>query len=202
MCQLRCRRDNTSQSVTSRPLFASTSRSVSLLGACKNGDNCSFAHSPDELRDAPKPRHHENPQRNGGESEILAQQLNFIIAKLTELYPQNENVHYYLKNASELLRAFNIELAADTLHKILNNPDLIAINKTQHDNIVEEAKNYGKYVEANWQQMKSNMQMPGPSYPPQFGGPMQPNLMFADPNRHHNSGNAYKEPNFNNKGIN
>lgn len=126
-----------------------------------------------------------------------------------ELYPQNENVHYYLKNASELLRAYNIELAADTLHKILNNPELVAVHKVQHDSIVEEAKNYGKYVESNWQQIKANMQaqqqpvfaqqltMPQPGI---YGTPYQPNIMFADPNRTPNSGNAYKDPNFNNKG--
>ena len=159
------------------------------------------------MRDAPKPRQFDQNINVNSDSEILAQQLNFIISKLYELYAQNENVHYYLKNASELLRAYNIELAADTLHKILNNPDLIAMNKTQHDNIVEEAKNYGKYIETNWQQIKANMQQPGMMQNPQFGRPMmsygmpyQPNIMFADPNRLPNSGNAYKEPNFNNKG--
>lgn len=127
---------------------------------------------------------------------------------MNELYPQNENVHYYLKNASELLRACNIELAADTLHKVLNNPDLIALNKVQHDNIVEEAKNYGKYIEANWQQIKTNMHQPGMMHAPQFGMPptmppsmpYQPNIMFGDSNRLPNSANTYKDPNFNNKG--
>lgn len=124
-----------------------------------------------------------------------------------ELYPQNESVHYYLKNASELLRAHNIELAADTLHKILNNPELVAINKAQHDSIVDEAKNYGKYIESNYQQIKANSQ-PQPTFNAQFGMPQpnaygghpQPNIMFADTNRLHNGGNAYKDPNFNNKG--
>ena len=127
---------------------------MNLSGACKNGDNCSFAHDPAELRNAPKNR--QNEQQPGGDSEILAQQLGFIANRLYELYPANENVHYYLKNASELLRAYNIELAADTLHKILNNPELVALNKAQHDSIVEEAKNYGKYVESNWQHVKTN----------------------------------------------
>ena len=157
----------------------------------------------------PKNRQTEQGQAPNNDSEILAQQLGFITNKLYELYPQNENVHYYLKNASELLRAYNIELAADTLHKILNNPELVAINKVQHDSIVEEAKNYGKYVETNWQQIKTNTQhQQNPVFMPQFpvqpmnsyGGSFQPNIMFADPNRTSNSGNAYKDPNFNNKG--
>ena len=103
-----------------------------------------------------------------------------------------------------------MELAADTLHKILNNPELTAHNKLQHDNIVEEAKNYGKYMESRWQQMKVNMQQPGMIYPPQFGMPVsmpygtpyQPNIMFADSNRFPNTANTYKDPNFNNKGNN
>ena len=134
--------------------------------------------------------------------------MGFIISKLYELYPQNDNVHYYLKNASELLRTTRIELAADTLHKILNNPDLIAINKLYHDSIIEEAKNYGKYVEANWQQIKASMLPQRHMHAPQFvmptmmnyGMPYQPNIMFADPNSLPNSGNAFKDPNFNNKG--
>lgn len=156
----------------------------------------------------PKNRQAEQGQTPTNDSEILAQQLGFITNKLYELYPQNESVHYYLKNASELLRAYNIELAADTLHKILNNPELVAINKVHHDSIVEEAKNYGKYVEANWQQIKNNAQHQqshafAPQYSTQptnsYGGSFQPNIMFADPNRLPNSGNAYKDPNFNNK---
>lgn len=106
------------------------------------------------------------------------------------------------------MKAYNIELAADTLHKILNNPELIATNKVYHDNIVEEAKSYGKYLESNWQQIKYSMQQPGMMQPPMFGMPpmmnygmpYQPNIMFADPNRLPNGGNAYKAPNFNNKG--
>ena len=111
-------------------------------------------------------------------------------------------MHYYLKNASELLRAYNIELAADTLHKILNNPELVAANKAQHDAIVEEAKNYGKYMEANYASMKANAQ-PQQSTAPQFvlpGQPHAPNLGFAERNAPPVSGNGYSAPNFNNKG--
>lgn len=114
-------------------------------------------------------------------------------------------MHYYLKNATELLRANNIELAADTLHKVLNNPELVAANKLQHDTIVDEAKNYGKLVEANWQQNKTNNQHNNNQLNHQFampqntvyGGVYQPNIMFADPNRQSNSNNGYKDPNFN-----
>lgn len=91
------------------------------------------------------------------QSDILVQQLGFIISKLYELYPQNESVHYNLKNASELLKASDIEHAADTLHKVMNNPELIVINRLFHDNIVEEARNYGKYVEVNWEQIKASL---------------------------------------------
>lgn len=160
------------------------------------------------MRDAPKQRHNEQTQSpaQSNDAEILAQQLGFIISKLYALYPAHENVHYCLKNASELLRAYNIESAAETLHKILNNPELVASHKAQHDAIVEEAKNYGKYVEANWQQIKASTQaqyLPPQFAQPQanaFGGVYAPNLMFADANRHVNSGNAYSDPNFNNKG--
>ena len=41
-----------------------------------------------------------------------------------------------------------IDLAADTLHKVLNNPSLQEINENKHSKIIEEAQNYGLYLKS------------------------------------------------------
>lgn len=50
------------------------------------------------------------------ENQIIMNQLSFIVQKLNELYPTNEEVQFHLKNAVELLQQGNLDLSADTLH--------------------------------------------------------------------------------------
>ena len=123
---------------------ASTSISVGSPGSCKNGDKCTFAHGDDQLR-APQQNpgyqaHAQHAQSNplvqppsfapygqmappaepaGGqltENNIIILQLHFIVQKLWEIYPADTNIHYYLRNAVDLLNMGNIDMSADTLH--------------------------------------------------------------------------------------
>ena len=81
------------------------------------------------------------------EAEILRRQLNFIMSKLLEIYPTDENVHFYLKNAQDLLNDDNYKMAAENLHIVLNNEELNKINKEKHEKIIENAKLLGQQFE-------------------------------------------------------
>ena len=83
------------------------------------------------------------------ENNIIILQLHFIVQKLWEIYPTDANIHYYLRNAVDLLNMGNIDMSADTLHKLLNNEELKEKNKEGHEKIVEDAKNYGQMLKAN-----------------------------------------------------
>lgn len=50
------------------------------------------------------------------ENNIIILQLHFIVQKLWEIYPTDVNIHYYLRNAVDLLNMGNIDMSADTLH--------------------------------------------------------------------------------------
>jgi hypothetical protein len=107
---------------------------VDLLGSCKNGDNCSFAHGDNDLR-ATNNRHtpHYPPQQTTtinsqdtyqqpaypmmyNDNQIILFQLNFIVQRLYSLYQDNEQVMPQLRYAADLLNAGNIDVSADILH--------------------------------------------------------------------------------------
>ena len=50
------------------------------------------------------------------DNQIIYFQLSFIIQKLVEVYPTNEQVQYFLRMAIEQLNQGNIDASADTLH--------------------------------------------------------------------------------------
>lgn len=151
------------------------------IGSCKNGDKCTFAHGDEQLRapqqnpsfqaQGPAPHaptfggyppmapHADHSAGQLTENNIIILQLHFIVQKLWEIYPTDTNVHYYLNNAVSLLNMGNIDVSADTLHKLLNNEELKEKNKEGHEKIVEDAKNYG-------QMLKANMKSPFGFFPP------------------------------------
>lgn len=111
-------------------------------GSCKNAERCTFAHGEEELRlgFAPIRESREPPREN---ASVTIRQLEFILEKLSKLHPSNTNVRFALKNAEELLREDNYHQAADTLQKIITDPELGELYRDVHDQIVSEAQLFG-----------------------------------------------------------
>ena len=80
-------------------------------------------------------------------------------------------MHFFLKKASELLKSGDIDFTADTLHKVLNNPDFFVLSNGQHDIIIDEARNYGIFVKMNLDKIKTQIKE-------------SPNLLDAEINNH------------------
>lgn len=108
---------------------------------------------------------------------VTIRQLEFILERLAKLHPGNTNVRFALKNAEELLREDSYHQAADTLQKIITDPELGEVHRDAHDQIVSEAQLFGvqlslKEKEDKWAnpppppapKYPSKSELPGASY--------------------------------------
>lgn len=116
-------------------------------GSCKHGKDCTFAHGQTDLRKSSKPQNRPPQSKTKlppkDSSNIIVKQLEYILNQLGNLYSNDVSVCFSLKNAREMLRENNYQMAADTLHKVINKPALQAINKDLHDKIVYDAQQIG-----------------------------------------------------------
>ena len=74
------------------------------------------------------------------DTDLKNEQLMFIVKQLKDLYRENSQVIYTLRNAEELLKGRNINLSADAIQKVLVDEELNRKNLRVHKIIIENAR--------------------------------------------------------------
>lgn len=137
-------------------------------GKCKYGTNCTFAHGDPEKKGAGMGGMGFNGGMQGQmpgydplkdpniEYVMKLQQLNMIAGALSEIYPNDQTVDGYIRNAQQMLGMNNINQGAEILQKILYNNNVSEEKKKQHEEIVQSAK---KFAENSYDMLR-NGQVP------------------------------------------
>lgn len=100
-----------------------------------------------------------------------------IANSLQGLYPNDQMIVSYVKNAQQMLASNNINAGAETLQKILYNTNASEEMKKKHEEIVQNAK---KFAENSYDMLRAGqipefmVQMQQQSYMQQQMGGMQP----------------------------
>ena len=124
-------------------------------GKCKYQHNCSFAHGNTDVRNGNQAALNMNgydPLKDPNiEYMMKLQQLNMIGSALEELYPNDQMIVNYVKNAMQMLATNNINGGAETLQKILYNSNASEEMKKKHEEIVQNAK---KFAESSYDMLR------------------------------------------------
>ena len=125
-------------------------------GKCKYGTNCTFAHGDTDKKAgqmggmgmgngmSPQMPGYDPLKDPNIEYIMKLQQLNMIANSLEKIYPNDQTVEQYIRNAQQMLSMNNINSGAEILQKILYNNNVSEDKKKQHEEIVQNAKKFAE----------------------------------------------------------